>query len=151
MLRSQQNFPSSQRLSGSEATTPRKPKLNPLHNHRQIKIENQSQAKQDLQKILDECKVMKGNSYGEMSEVVQKLKIELGIQLFQEKYKQLKTVSTADKMHSMNHNLPNILKTIYAEDKLRMVEQSEDEMAVLKSFVARKFDTVYFKMLEGKK
>lgn len=94
---------------------------------------------------------MKGESYGDLSAFVQKMKTEIGVQLFQERSKQTKTLTTAAKMHSMNHNLPNILKTIYAEDKLRMVEQSEDEMAVLKSFEARKLDTAYFKMLENKK
>ena len=54
-------------------------------------------------------------------------------------------------MKQMSDNLPNILKTIYAEDKQRTNEQSEDEMAVLKSFEHRKLDTSYFKMLESKK
>lgn len=44
----------------------------------------------------------------------------------------------------MSHNFPNILKTIYQEDKLRMREESEDEMAVLKAFELRKVDTKYF-------
>lgn len=111
----------------------------------------QSQAKQELQKILDECKAMKGNSYGDLSEFVQKTKTDLGVLLFQERKKQMKAITTADKMHHMNHNLPNILRTIYAEDKQRTVEQSEDEMAVLRTFEARKLDTAYFKMLENKK
>jgi len=51
----------------------------------------------------------------------------------------------------MSHNLPNILKTIYAEDKLRQIEQSEDEIAVMKTFEERKFDTQYFKILESKR
>ena len=58
---------------------------------------------------------------------------------------------TADKIHSMNHNFPNILNTIYHEDKLRMKEQSEDEMAVMKLFEQRKVDTKYFQMLEKKR
>ena len=44
----------------------------------------------------------------------------------------------------MSHNFPNILKTIYEEDKIRMKEQSEDELSVLKAFEMRKVDTKYF-------
>ena len=51
----------------------------------------------------------------------------------------------------MSHNFPNILNTIYHEDKMRMKEQSEDEMSVLKAFEMRKVDTKYFQMLEKKK
>ena len=53
-------------------------------------------------------------------------------------------MQTADKIHLMSHNLPNILRTIYREDQLRMQEQSEDEMAVLKAFEMRRVDTKYF-------
>ena len=91
---------------------------------------------------------MKGASYGELSESTEKLKIELGVRLFEEKHKQLKTLSTAEKLHKMSHNLPSILQTVYKEDRLRMLEQSEDEMAVLKAFEARRYDAAYYKMLE---
>lgn len=63
----------------------------------------------------------------------------------------MKILQTADKIHLMSHNFPNILKTIYKEDKLRMKEESEDEMAVIKAFELRKVDTKYFQMLEKKK
>ena len=44
----------------------------------------------------------------------------------------------------MSHNFPNILKTIYKEDKIRMMEESHDEMDVLKAFEKRKVDTKYY-------
>jgi hypothetical protein len=56
----------------------------------------------------------------------------------------MKTVQTADKIHAYSDNIPNILKTIYEEDKMRMKDQSADEMAVLKAFEMRKVDTKYF-------
>ena len=51
----------------------------------------------------------------------------------------------------MSHNLPTILRTIYAEDKIRTVEQQEDEMDVLHQFQQRRSDTSYYKLLETKK
>lgn len=60
----------------------------------------------------------------------------------------MKAIQTADKIHSMSHNLPSILSTIYTEDKLRLKEESLDEMAVQKQFEMRKVDTRYFQMLE---
>lgn len=94
---------------------------------------------------------MKGNSYGELSEVMENLKIELGAEELKQKMKQLKLVKTASKLHEMSHNFPNILRTIYHEDKQRMIDQSQDEIAVLKAFELRKVDTKYFQMLEKKK
>ena len=82
---------------------------------------------------------------------MQNLSIELGVETLKRKIQQLKTIQTADKIHLMSHNFPNILKTIYQEDKLRMREESEDEMAVLKAFELRKVDTKYFAMLEKKR
>ncbi len=112
---------------------------------------HESKAFKDLRKIVDECKRVKGNSYGELSEIMENLKIELGVEILKQKFQQKKTVQTADKIHHMSHNFPNILKTIYHEDKMRMKEQSEDEMAVLKAFEMRKVDTKYFQMLEKKR
>jgi len=34
----------------------------------------------------------------------------------------------------MEDNLPNILKTVYQEDKDRILDQSQDEMQVLRAF-----------------
>ena len=82
---------------------------------------------------------------------MQNLSLELGVETLKRKIQQLKTIQTADKIHLMSHNFPNILKTIYHEDKLRMREESEDEMAVLKAFELRKVDTKYFAMLEKKR
>ena len=41
---------------------------------------------------------MKGNSYGHLSASVEKIKVDLGVQIFQEKYKTVKTLNTAEKM-----------------------------------------------------
>lgn len=65
---------------------------------------------------------------------MQTLKLELGVKLFQERNKQLRSLNTAEKMRQMSHNLPTILRTIYAEDKLRTLEQQEDENDVLVEF-----------------
>lgn len=54
--------------------------------------------------------------------------------MFQERNKQLRSLNTAEKMRQMSHNLPTILRTIYAEDKLRTLEQQEDENDVLVEF-----------------
>ena len=51
----------------------------------------------------------------------------------------------------MEDNLPNILKTVYKEDKDRIQDQSQDEMQVLRAFSKRKTDTKYFQMLEKRK
>lgn len=57
---------------------------------------------------------------------------------------------TADKIHSMSHNFPNILKTIYTEDRDRSKDQSVDEMVHLEMHLHRKGDMKYNKMLESK-
>ena len=53
----------------------------------------------------------------------------------------------------MGHNLPNILKTIYVTDRERMKDETEEEMAVLETFLNKKNDVKYFNLLEtaGKK
>ena len=51
-----------------------------------------------MQKILKKCNDVKGKSYGDVSEQVQTLKLELGVKLFEERNKQLKSMFTADKM-----------------------------------------------------
>lgn len=47
---------------------------------------------------MDECNDMRGNSTSELSQQVQKVKVELGINLFKERHKQLKTKITAEKI-----------------------------------------------------
>jgi hypothetical protein len=63
----------------------------------------------------------------------------------------MKSIVTADKIMTINHNFPQILKVVYTEDKERIQYQCEDEADVLKAFEARKTDTKYFQMLEKKK
>lgn len=108
------------------------------------KTKKESEAMAELYRIVAECKEQKGKSSGELSEQMENLKIEIGIETLKRKFQQLKTIQTADKLHMMSENFPKILKTIYQEDKIRMKEQSEDEMAVLKAFEMRKVDTKYF-------
>ncbi len=38
----------------------------------------------------------------------------------------------ADSLHAMSHNLPNILKTVYDEDRVRLEDSYVDEMNHLK-------------------
>jgi len=40
---------------------------------------------QDLNSILDECKAVKGNSSGELSEEIQNLTLELGVETLKHK------------------------------------------------------------------
>ena len=99
---------------------------------------------QELKNILQQCKDYKGNSTGELSEVVENLRIDLGVQVMKQKFKAAKTIQTAETIHKMKKNFPNILQTIYDEDRNRLKEQAEDELAVLKAFEYRKNDTKYY-------
>ena len=110
-----------------------------------------SKTMQELKNILQQCKDYKGNSTGELSEVVENLRIDLGVQVMKQKFKAAKTIQTAETIHKMKKNFPNILQTIYDEDRNRLKEQAEDELAVLKAFEYRKNDTKYYQMLERKK
>jgi len=51
----------------------------------------------------------------------------------------------------MGDNLPNILRTIYNSDKIRMKDETEEEMAVLAAFLNKKNDMKYFNLLENTK
>lgn len=72
--------------------------------------------------IVEECKVVKGNSYGELSELMENLKIDIDSQVLKQKFHQMKTVQTANKIDSLldKCHVPNILKTVYQEDKENM-------------------------------
>ena len=104
----------------------------------------ESDAKKELNRILSECRRVKGKSHGELSEQMEQLKIDLGIQVLKQKMHQVKLKETACKIQVMEDNLPNILRTVYQEDKTRVQDQSLDEMMVLRAFEARKVDTRYF-------
>ena len=91
-----------------------------------------------------ECRRVKGNSQGEMSEEMENLRVEIGINILKQQMHQDKLKQTAEKIQVMEDNLPNILKTVYQEDKERIMDQSQDEMLVLRAFSQRKTDTKYF-------
>lgn len=93
--------------------------------------------------------MFQGESSGEVSDEVKNLKLQINVQMFNERKRQNKSLAIAEKMNQMGHNLPNILKTIYTEDQHRSNENSLDEMLVLNSFENRKHDTTYFKLLES--
>jgi hypothetical protein len=61
---------------------------------------------------------------------------------------QQKTYVTADKLQDMCENLPNILSTIYIEDRLRLKDNVDDEIAVLHAFEKKKQDNQYYQMIE---
>lgn len=84
-----------------------------------------------FQSIVEQCKEFKGDSQGEISKETEQIKTELGIQMMKQKLQQQKTVQTVDKLYNMSNNLPNILSTIYVEDRLRLKDSVEDERAVL--------------------
>jgi len=99
-----------------------------------------------------ECKLNRGSSLNEISDVTEKLTVEMGINVQKEKFQQLKTSQIAYKLvNDMGHNLPNILRTIYQLDRVRAKDESEEALEVLKAFELRKIDTKYYSMLEKKK
>jgi len=51
----------------------------------------------------------------------------------------------------MAQHLPNILRTIYSEDRVRDRDDSENVMALLKAFQSRRLDTRYLYLLETNK
>ena len=79
-----------------------------------------------------------------MSEEMENLRVEIGINILKQQMHQDKLKQTAEKIQVMEDNLPNILKTVYQEDKERIMDQSQDEMLVLRAFSQRKTDTKYF-------
>ncbi len=56
----------------------------------QKKQRYESDAKKELNRIVSECRKVKGNSHGEMSEDMQNLKVELGIQILKQKMQSIK-------------------------------------------------------------
>ena len=88
---------------------------------------------------------------GEISEVLQNLKVDLGVEVAKQKILQEQTLQTASKIQSMSHNLPNILRTIYMEDKERAKDNSQDQVAVIKTFENRMVDQAYLHLLERRK
>lgn len=54
-----------------------------------------------------------------------------------EKMTMNRILATANKIHNMNHNLPNILKTVYDEDKERQMDENNDEVQVIKYYKMR--------------
>jgi len=73
----------------------------------------ESLAMAELERIVAVCKDQKGASAGELSEQMENLKIEIGIETLKRKFQQMKTIQTADKLNDMSNNFPKILKTIY--------------------------------------
>lgn len=73
----------------------------------------------NLKKITDLLQKEKGNSYGELCEDTKKKLLSTSRKMITEKMTMNRILATANKIHNMNHNLPNILKTVYDEDRER--------------------------------
>ena len=56
-------------------------------------------------------------------------------------------LATANKIHNMNHNLPNILKTVYDEDRERQMDENNDEVQAIKYYEMRQIDTNYLRLV----
>lgn len=66
---------------------------------------------------MKECEAFNGGSCVDISDFVKNLKLKIDVQMYGERKRQEKAMEIAEKMYQMSHNLPNILKTIYNEDK----------------------------------
>jgi hypothetical protein len=58
----------------------------------------QSDAKKELNRIVAECRRVKGNSQGEMSEEMENLRVEIGINILKQQMHQDKLKQTAEKI-----------------------------------------------------
>ena len=105
----------------------------------------------ELKDIIEKCTLSKGNSQTEISAVLENLKIDLDVQTLKERFKQAKIVQTADIIHRLKKNFPNILHTIYTEDAERLQTEAEDDILVLRDFEIKKKDMKYIQMLEKNK
>ena len=114
--------------------------------------EEVSEAVKGLKEILLKCQNFKGRSSSPtLSAMLEKVKIDLGVHTLKERFKQENIMQTAEKIHRLKKNFPNILSTIYNEDRDRMKGETEDDILVLKAFEQRKSDMKYINMLEKKK
>lgn len=80
--------------------------------------------KEKLKKIVNECRILKGNSHGEMSEEMENLKIEIGVQILKQFMHNQRLKETAEKISSMEDisNVPKTLERVYLEDKDRIID-----------------------------
>ena len=63
---------------------------------------------------------------------MKKLNAQIGVEMMKEKFQSEKTEQIATKLATtMVHNLPNILNTIYTTDRIRMKDESEDQLEVI--------------------
>ncbi len=63
-----------------------------------------------------------------------------------------KNMATSVKLQGMDEHMPNILQTIYMEDRKREKENSENVQSLVKEFEERQYDAKYFALLDnGKK
>ena len=73
----------------------------------------------NLKNLIELLQKEKGNPYGELCEDTEKKLLSTSRKMIMEKMTMNRILATANKIHNMNHNLPNILKTVYDEDKER--------------------------------
>ena len=115
-------------------------------------VSHKQMIKAELDQILNECKSIRGSSKTEISEQLSKLTTKVGVDQLRQKLSQEKAAQIADKLvYDMGHNFPNILKQIYNTDRIRMKDESAEEMEVMQEFELRKVDAKYFLMLEKSK
>ena len=79
-----------------------------------------------------------------MSHYLEKLRINLGVNMTKEKFNMEKTTEVSNNLYYYKDKQPNILKMFYIDDKLRQIQECEDKLDVFKNFEMRKVDTKYF-------
>lgn len=100
-----------------------------------------------IKNIIDKC-----NSLSQKKNLHKRgddLNTEIGVQLTMNKVIQKKTIETASKISMFAHNLPKILRTVFEEDNNRMIEQSKDEVKVLKQYQNRRLNMQYNMIIES--
>ena len=86
---------------------------------------------------MDVCQKLKGNSQSEVSQQVKNIRLKYGIEEYKQKLRQEKMTTTASKLWNMSAHMPNTLKTIYREDKVREQENCENVLNLVKDFEDR--------------
>ena len=75
----------------------------------------------------------------------------MGVESYKQKLLLAKTSITAGKLLQMNNHMPNILTTIYNEDREREKDEFGNISTLVKDFGDRQYDLKYHYFLEKKK
>lgn len=111
-------------------------------------IVNTSLPSIEVKHIIEKCNEATGQQnwmpmQSDINNQYNQINKNLGVELVTSKVLQKKTIETADKIMKFSENPPHILRVIFEEDNSRMMEQSQDEVNILKQFEHRKLNTVY--------